>query len=118
MGPEATPWIEPSLGEEDFGRFLQEYPGTYFRLGAARPGRRPRAVWVRSCDVWLFWMADELRLALVGLGEQAYGARSPGKTEAGMWGIIKKIKMFNRLEEGGLGEARESGAPPLAPLVL
>jgi hypothetical protein len=35
-----------------------------------------------------------------------------------MWGIIKKIKMSSYLEEGGLGEAQESGAPPLAPLGL
>jgi hypothetical protein len=31
-----------------------------------------------------------------------------------MWGIIKKIKVFSRLEEGGLGEVLGSGAPPLA----
>src|SRR5215203_4588694 len=35
LGPEATPEIEPSLGGEDFGRFLREYPGAYFRLGTA-----------------------------------------------------------------------------------
>jgi amidohydrolase len=35
LGPDATPEIEPSLGGEDFGRFLQEYPGAYFRLGTA-----------------------------------------------------------------------------------
>jgi hypothetical protein len=32
-----------------------------------------------------------------------------------MWGIIKKIKMFSSLEEGGLGEARGPMVPPLAP---
>jgi hypothetical protein len=33
-----------------------------------------------------------------------------------MWGIIKKIRMFNRLEEGGFGEARGPVVPPpLAP---
>ncbi len=35
LGPEATPEIEPSLGGEDFGRFLLDYPGAYFRLGTA-----------------------------------------------------------------------------------
>jgi metal-dependent amidase/aminoacylase/carboxypeptidase family protein len=35
LGDDATPEIEPSLGGEDFGRFLLEYPGAYFRLGAA-----------------------------------------------------------------------------------
>lgn len=37
LGPDATPEIEPSLGGEDFGRFLLEYPGAYFRLGTAHP---------------------------------------------------------------------------------
>jgi amidohydrolase len=37
LGEEATPEIEPSLGGEDFGRFLLEYPGAYFRLGVASP---------------------------------------------------------------------------------
>jgi metal-dependent amidase/aminoacylase/carboxypeptidase family protein len=35
LGRDATPEIEPSLGDEDFGRFLQAYPGAYFRLGTA-----------------------------------------------------------------------------------
>jgi amidohydrolase len=35
LGPEATPEIDPSLGGEDFGRYLLEYPGAYFRLGTA-----------------------------------------------------------------------------------
>lgn len=37
LGPDAAPEIEPSLGGEDFGRFLQEYPGAYFRLGTGSP---------------------------------------------------------------------------------
>jgi amidohydrolase len=37
MGEDATPEIEPSLGGEDFARFLLEYPGAYFRLGTASP---------------------------------------------------------------------------------
>jgi amidohydrolase len=37
LGPDATPEIEPSMGGEDFGRFLLEYPGAYFRLGTAHP---------------------------------------------------------------------------------
>ena len=37
LGLDATPEIEPSLGGEDFGRFLLEYPGAYFRLGTAPP---------------------------------------------------------------------------------
>jgi len=35
LGPDATPEIEPSLGGEDFGRFLLDYPGAFFRLGTA-----------------------------------------------------------------------------------
>ena len=35
LGPDATPEIEPSLGGEDFGRLLLDYPGAYFRLGTA-----------------------------------------------------------------------------------
>src|SRR5215212_2193469 len=35
LGPDATPEIKPSLGGEDFGRFLLDYPGAYFRLGTA-----------------------------------------------------------------------------------
>ena len=35
LGTDATPEIDPSLGGEDFGRFLLEYPGAYFRLGTA-----------------------------------------------------------------------------------
>ena len=37
LGDGATPQIEPSLGGEDFSRFLLEYPGAYFRLGTASP---------------------------------------------------------------------------------
>ena len=37
LGDDATPEIEPSLGGEDFGRFLLEYAGAYFRLGTASP---------------------------------------------------------------------------------
>ena len=37
LGPEAPAEIDPSLGGEDFGRFLLEYPGAYFRLGTACP---------------------------------------------------------------------------------
>lgn len=37
LGTDATPEIEPSMGGEDFGRFLLEYPGAYFRLGTALP---------------------------------------------------------------------------------
>jgi amidohydrolase len=37
LGDDATPEIEPSLGGEDFGRFLLDYPGAYFRLGTASP---------------------------------------------------------------------------------
>jgi hypothetical protein len=33
-----------------------------------------------------------------------------------MWGIIKKIRMFHRLEKGGFGEAPGAGYIPLAPL--
>ena len=37
LSPDATPEIEPSMGGEDFGRFLLKYPGAYFRLGTALP---------------------------------------------------------------------------------
>jgi amidohydrolase len=37
LGDDATPEIAPSLGGEDFGRFLLEYPGAYFRRGTASP---------------------------------------------------------------------------------
>ncbi|UCZ52741.1 M20 family metallopeptidase [Bacillus shivajii] len=37
-GTEATPEVEPSLGGEDFSRFLLKYPGAYFWLGTALPG--------------------------------------------------------------------------------
>lgn len=40
LGEDATPQIEPSLGAEDFGRFLLEYPGAYFRLGTAKPNAK------------------------------------------------------------------------------
>lgn len=38
LGEDAVVEVEPSLGGEDFGRFLQRYPGAYFRLGTAEPG--------------------------------------------------------------------------------
>ncbi len=56
-------------------------------------------------------MAEDPRLALDRLGEQAYRYRSSGRTEAGMWGIIKKIKVFGCLEKERLGEARSVLAP-------
>ncbi len=37
FGAHATPEIEPSLGGEDFARFLLKYPGAYFRLGTGNP---------------------------------------------------------------------------------
>lgn len=37
LGEDAVAEIEPSLGGEDFGRFLLEYPGAYLRLGTAGP---------------------------------------------------------------------------------
>ncbi|WP_026688821.1 M20 metallopeptidase family protein [Alteribacter aurantiacus] len=39
LGEEATPTVNPSLGGEDFGRFLHEYPGLYYWLGTAIPER-------------------------------------------------------------------------------
>ena len=38
LGVHATPEIGPSLGGEDFARFLLKYPGAYFRLGTGSPG--------------------------------------------------------------------------------
>jgi len=37
------------------------------------------------------------------------------RPKSGMWSIIEKIRMFNRLEEGGLGEAWGPVMPLLAP---
>ncbi|TMW70464.1 M20 metallopeptidase family protein [Alteribacter natronophilus] len=39
LGKESTPLVNPSLGGEDFGRFLLEYPGFYYWLGTAIPER-------------------------------------------------------------------------------
>ncbi|MFC4735205.1 M20 family metallopeptidase [Bacillus daqingensis] len=38
-GEEAQPEILPSMGGEDFGRFLETYPGAYYWLGTAIPSR-------------------------------------------------------------------------------
>jgi amidohydrolase len=51
LGAGATPEIEPSLGGEDFGRFLLEYPGAYFRLGTAIPGGEPRRLHDTRFDI-------------------------------------------------------------------
>jgi amidohydrolase len=37
LGTEATPEVAPSLGGEDFSRFVLEYPGAYYWLGTANP---------------------------------------------------------------------------------
>ncbi|MGD7043235.1 M20 metallopeptidase family protein [Jeotgalibacillus proteolyticus] len=39
LGEHAAPSVNPSLGGEDFGRFLQHYPGFYMWLGTAIPER-------------------------------------------------------------------------------
>ncbi|WP_070808153.1 M20 metallopeptidase family protein [Halalkalibacter okhensis] len=39
IGNDATPHVNPSLGGEDFGRFLIHYPGAYYWLGTAIPSR-------------------------------------------------------------------------------
>ncbi|MGD6993519.1 M20 metallopeptidase family protein [Sutcliffiella horikoshii] len=36
---DATPTVDPSLGGEDFSRFLNRYPGAFFWLGSAVEGR-------------------------------------------------------------------------------
>ncbi|KMJ58343.1 carboxypeptidase [Bacillus sp. LL01] len=36
---QATPEVDPSLGGEDFSRFLHKYPGAFFWLGSAIEGR-------------------------------------------------------------------------------
>ncbi|SDY08858.1 amidohydrolase [Evansella caseinilytica] len=44
FGTEAAPDVSPSLGGEDFGRFLLHYPGAYYWLGTAlssRPIQKP-----------------------------------------------------------------------------
>ncbi|WP_202081005.1 M20 metallopeptidase family protein [Caldalkalibacillus salinus] len=38
LGPASTPAVQPSLGGEDFSRFLMKYPGAFFWLGTALPG--------------------------------------------------------------------------------
>ncbi|WP_096439804.1 M20 metallopeptidase family protein [Alteribacter populi] len=40
LGENSTPRVNSSLGGEDFGRFLLEYPGFYFWLGTAIPSRK------------------------------------------------------------------------------
>jgi amidohydrolase len=39
-GKDAQPEVAPSMGGEDFGRFLLKYPGAYYWLGTAVPGRK------------------------------------------------------------------------------
>ncbi|GEL09058.1 M20 metallopeptidase family protein [Salisediminibacterium halotolerans] len=39
LGDDAAPEIEPSMGGEDFGKFLLQYPGAYFWLGTAIASR-------------------------------------------------------------------------------
>jgi metal-dependent amidase/aminoacylase/carboxypeptidase family protein len=51
LGADATPEIEPSLGGEDFGRFLLEYPGSYFRLGTALSREEPRWLHTSHFDI-------------------------------------------------------------------
>ncbi len=36
---DATPEVDPSLGGEDFSRFLHQYPGAFFWLGSGMEGR-------------------------------------------------------------------------------
>ena len=40
LGDSGTPLVKPSLGGEDFGRFLLHYPGAYFWLGTAIQTRK------------------------------------------------------------------------------
>ncbi len=40
LGESSTPTVNPSLGGEDFGRFLLHYPGAYFWLGTAIETRK------------------------------------------------------------------------------
>ncbi|MBM7585731.1 amidohydrolase [Bacillus pakistanensis] len=35
LGEDSTPIVSPSLGGEDFSRFLQQYPGAFYWLGAS-----------------------------------------------------------------------------------
>ncbi|MFC5713888.1 M20 family metallopeptidase [Thalassorhabdus alkalitolerans] len=39
VGQKSMPEVQPSLGGEDFGRFLEEYPGFFYWIGTAIPGR-------------------------------------------------------------------------------
>ncbi|PPA70311.1 M20 metallopeptidase family protein [Jeotgalibacillus proteolyticus] len=39
LGSSSVPNVKPSLGGEDFGRFLKNYPGLYYWLGTALPDR-------------------------------------------------------------------------------
>ncbi|MDQ0205348.1 M20 metallopeptidase family protein [Alkalicoccobacillus murimartini] len=39
-GEQASPHVLPSLGGEDFGRYLLKYPGAYYWLGTAIPERK------------------------------------------------------------------------------
>jgi metal-dependent amidase/aminoacylase/carboxypeptidase family protein len=42
LDADATPDLAPSLGGEDFSRFLLEYPGAYYWLGTADPDDEER----------------------------------------------------------------------------
>ena len=42
LNADATPDVAPSLGGEDFSRFLLEYPGAYYWLGVASPDAEER----------------------------------------------------------------------------
>lgn len=42
LGDHATPEVAPTLGGEDFARFLLKYPGAYYRIGTATPAEEHR----------------------------------------------------------------------------
>ncbi|MFI8688045.1 M20 family metallopeptidase [Rossellomorea sp. NPDC077527] len=42
LGEDATPTVSPSLGGEDFSRFLQKYPGAFYWLGTSVKDSEPQ----------------------------------------------------------------------------
>ncbi len=52
LGPERIRWIEkPSMGAEDFSRYLPEAPGAMVRLGCTTPDREPRQLHTSTFDL-------------------------------------------------------------------
>lgn len=52
LGSEHIHWVDkPSMGAEDFSRYLAEAPGAMLRLGCTRPEREPRQLHTSTFDL-------------------------------------------------------------------